>query len=59
VTLFPEAYTNGNRGRPGLGGRWNVLPWVFAAPVAALILLLLIYHQLIAETLSGIQAFVR
>ena len=59
VTLFPEAYANGNRGRAGLSGRWNVLPWVFAAPVAALIVLLLIYHQLIAATLSGIQALVR
>jgi hypothetical protein len=59
VTLFPEAYAQAHAGKSGLAGRWNVLPWVFAAPVAALILLLLIYHHYIAATLSGIQALVR
>lgn len=59
VTLFPEAYAQAHAGKGGLAGRWNVLPWVFAAPVAALILLLLIYHHYIAATLSGIQELVR
>ncbi|HSN17389.1 MAG TPA: DotU family type IV/VI secretion system protein [Gammaproteobacteria bacterium] len=59
VTLFPEAYAHARAGKTGLAGRWNVLPWVFATPVAALLVLLIIYHHLIAATLSGIQALVR
>lgn len=59
VTLFPEAYARARAGRNGLAGRWNVLPWVFAGPVAILLLMLLIYHHYIAATLTGIQALVR
>lgn len=59
VTLFPEAYGNVRAGRAALRGRWNVLPWVFAGPVLALLVMLLVYHHYIAATLSGIQALVR
>jgi len=58
VTLFPEAYAHARVGRGGFAHRWNVLPWVFAAPVGILLLLLLIYHHYIAATLAGIQALV-
>lgn len=59
VTLFPEAYGSGRSGRSGLRGRWNVLPWVFGAPLVGLLMLFLIYHHYIAATLTGIQALLR
>ncbi|HET7649521.1 MAG TPA: DotU family type IV/VI secretion system protein [Gammaproteobacteria bacterium] len=59
VTLFPEAYGPAHRGHKPLAGRWDILPWVFGAPVAALVILYLIYHHYIATALSGIQALLR
>lgn len=56
VTLFPEAYAHARAARAGLRGRWNVLPWVFGAPIVGLLLILIIYHYYIAATLTGIQA---
>ncbi|HET7921782.1 MAG TPA: DotU family type IV/VI secretion system protein [Gammaproteobacteria bacterium] len=59
VTLFPEAYGPANAGRRGLSGRWNILPWVFGAPVAALVILFIVYHHYIAAALGGIQALLQ
>jgi type VI secretion system protein ImpK len=59
VTLFPEAYGPANTAHKGLSGRWNILPWVFGAPVAALVILFIVYHDSIAAALSGIQALVK
>lgn len=59
VTLFPEAYGAANAKHKGLSGRWNILPWVFAAPIAALVILFIVYHHYIATALNGIQALVK
>lgn len=59
VTLFPEAYGAAKAGHKALSGRWNILPWVFGGPVAALLILFIVYHYYIAAALSGIQALLR
>lgn len=59
VTLFPEAYGPANAAHKGLSGRWNILPWVFGAPLAALVILFIVYHHYIASALSGIQALLK
>lgn len=59
VTLFPEAYASAKAGHKALSGRWNILPWVFGGPVAALLILFIVYHHYIAAALSGIQALLQ
>jgi len=58
ITLFPEAYGPASKGHKPLSGRWNIMPWVLGGPVAAMVVLFLVYHHLIAAALSGIQALV-